>query len=445
MSNYKDFDILNGYLAQYTGSGGEVVIPDSVTEIGEKAFFNCRTITALTIPQTVTVIHEKAFFNCRNLSALHIPANLTRIEEGAFGKCAGLADNDGFVIVNGHLASYHGHAQQVVVPEGVTVIGADAFFGNTTLTSVSLPSTLTTIETEAFSGCTNLADIQIPGGVVSVGSAAFQKCAALTELTLPDSVRSLGSEVFSFCTGLVCVRLSRNLPVINDETFFYCTNLEQVDLPRSITYVGKKAFYGCSKIPSCHIPDGVNRICDYAFFDCASVVVPKGILYIGPEAFAGCSLLSVPQSVFDKWNTHYCSQTSLGLAVEDNGRWHFYGLSAKTAKDNLTELILPGKWNAYDLDLINNGPAYKYKISARLLGALGRIVDPVDLTDECRGLHLEFLTKNAKKLIPIAESLHCPAIILAMAEHGIIHARNKKAIAKLLAASTVPEIAGIQL
>lgn len=136
---------------------------------------------------------------------------------------------------------------------------------------------------------------------------------------------------------------------------------------------------------------------------------------------------------------------NMGVAVQDNGKWRFYAYVSKMDGNNFSKFVLPGKWQEYDLDLINNGPGFRYFIPTRLLGSLGRLVDPVELTGECRQLHTEYLIKNAKKLIPIAEELCCPAIVEAMKEHGIINDKNRKAIAKLLAASTVPEIAAITL
>ena len=97
--------------------------------------------------------------------------------------------------------------------------------------------------------------------------------------------------------------------------------------------------------------------------------------------------------------------------------------------------------------LIGNrfGLGERFENGFRLLGSLGRLVAPVELSEECKALHTEYLIKNAKKLIPVAENLRCPTIVEAMRDHGIINDKNKKAIAKLLAASGVPEIAAISL
>ena len=244
--------------------------------------------------------------------------------------------------------------------------------------------------------------VVIPEGVTSVGFAAFQWCQKLTSVTIPQSVVSIDRWAFSSCE-----------------------KLPSIIIPESVTSVGNYAFSGCYALNSVAIPSGVTALDESVFHDCYFLTA-----------------LSMGREVFAQWNM---KNVSLGMAVRDGDRWSFYGYAAKTNDDNLTDFVRTGKWNTYDLELINNGPMYKYKAPARLLGALGRLVAPVELTDECREFHLEFLIKNAKKLIPIAETLRCPAIVEAMKDRGIINDKNRKTIAKLLTASQVPEIAAIEL
>ena len=134
-------------------------------------------------------------------------------------------------------------------------------------------------------------------------------------------------------------------------------------------------------------------------------------------------------------NVSFCLIDKTG---EKNG---LLAYSANACSDNFTDFVNTGKWNSYDIDLINNGPCYKYKLPARLLGALGRLNDPVDLTDECKELYVELLVKNAKKLIPIAEEIDCPEIIEMMIKHEILNDGNRKAINKLLKDSANEKIA----
>ena len=363
---------------------------------------------------------------------------------------------------------------QVVLPEGLETVGFRAFEGCALLTHVYLPSTLKTIEHSAFAGCTSLEKINFPQGLEEIGEkafyyceklespvfpdtlkvigdCAFHTCYALTEITLPESLEVLGDAAFARCTNLKQVTTSARLKTLPIWCFRDCFDLEQVSLPDGLETIEGGVFDSCGNLKEVNIPSSVHTIGGRAFADCISLpsamALPAGLKKLGIDLFAGSSVqcFSMPEEVVASFSYRNFPGGNAGLAVQTADSWRFYGFSAKSNRDVLTDYVRRGKWNSYDLQLLNNGPEYKFKTPARLLASLGRLVDPVDLTDECRELHLEFLIKNAKKLIPIAEQLRCPAIVEAMKEHGIINDKNKKAIAKLLAASIVPEIASVQL
>lgn len=92
MSNIKDFEIENGVLKKYLGSGGDVVIPDGVYEIGKSAFCGCRELKSITIPGSVMRIRMSAFQCCKGLTTITIPAHVDNIEDWAFEGCTGLTD-----------------------------------------------------------------------------------------------------------------------------------------------------------------------------------------------------------------------------------------------------------------------------------------------------------------------------------------------------------------
>ena len=150
-----------------------------------------------------------------------------------------------FVIENGVLKKYKGQGGDVVIPEGVTSIGA-----------------------EAFSGCSSLASVVIPKGVTSIGNWAFYDCSSLTSVVIPEGVTSIG--IRAFCG---------------------CTSLTSIVIPEGVTYIGWEAFYGCSSLASIVIPEGVTSIGERAFYDCSSltsVVIPESVTSIDKEAFEGC-------------------------------------------------------------------------------------------------------------------------------------------------------------
>ncbi len=142
MGNRSDFWIKNGVLTGYVGDGGEVEIPDDVTEIGEAAF-------------------AKESFR-----------------------------------------QFMGDVTSVFIPDGVTSIGARAFAGCTELTELRIPDSVTAIGEQVFSGCRMLCSIKLPKNLESIGEEAFKDCKCLAEINLPQSLTSVGKDAFSFCSRL---------------------------------------------------------------------------------------------------------------------------------------------------------------------------------------------------------------------------------------------------
>ena len=130
------------------------IIPNSVTGIGDGAFYGCSSLTSINIPENITSIGGSAFRSCSSLTSINIPENVTSIGYGAFYDCSSL------ISIN--------------IPEGVT-----------------------SIEPSTFTGCSALTSINIPESVTSIGDYAFQDCDSLTSITIPKNVTSIGKQVFS--------------------------------------------------------------------------------------------------------------------------------------------------------------------------------------------------------------------------------------------------------
>ena len=198
MSSNLDFVIENGVLKEYSGPGGDVVIPAGVTEIGGSAFAGYTDLTGVIIPESVKKIGWYAFQGCTGLIRVTIPAGVTEIDGAAFEGCTGLTN--------------------VTIPESVTEIEEFAFSDCTGLTGVTIPAGVTTIGRSAFKGCTGLTSVTIPESVTEIDDRTFSGCTGLTSVTILAGVTKIGRFAFSDCTGLESITILGR-PEISKETF----------------------------------------------------------------------------------------------------------------------------------------------------------------------------------------------------------------------------------
>ena len=290
-----------------------VVIADSVTSIGDYAFFHCDKLTEITIPNSVTSIGSYAFDACKGLKSVTIGNSVTYIGEFAFYKCTGLTEvnynaenctsmgslfypvfnsctalktiNIGDNVKTIPACAFYNCSSltSVTIGNSVTEIGDDAFAFCTGLTSVTIPNSVTEIGWSAFEDCIGLTSVTIPNSVTWIGCYAFKDCRGLTSVTIPNSVTEIGWGAFAFCIGLTsviynaenCTSMgSSSFPVFNG-----CTALKTINIGDNVKTIPVSAFCGCSGLTSVTIPNSVTSIGNWAFYGCTgltSIIIPKG-------------------------------------------------------------------------------------------------------------------------------------------------------------------------
>ena len=307
--------------ASFTYDGKEF----SVTSIGEKAFYECRSLTSVTIPNSVTSIGNDAFAGCSGLTSITIPSSVTSIGDRAFSGCTGLTS----VTIPGSVTSIGSEAfsdcgglTSVTIGNGVTSIGDYAFDGCSGLTSIIIPNSVTSIGGGAFTCCSGLTSVTIPNSVTSISYRAFQGCSGLTSVTIPNSVNSIEDSAFIGCSGLTSVTIPNSVTSIFNNAFDGCSGLTSVTIPNSVTSIGSYTFSGCSSLTSVTIPNSVNSIGNGAFYKCSgltSVTIGSGTKSIYSKAFADCPELTdvycyaeqVPSTSSDAFENSYIEYATL--------------------------------------------------------------------------------------------------------------------------------------
>ncbi len=267
----------------------EVMIPNSVKEIGSNAFSRCNELTNVNIPNSVVSIGESAFYACSGLVDLTIGSAVNIIGANAFGKCSSL---DG-----------------ISIPNSVLTIEESAFYACSGLKSVVIPNSVISIGYYCFSDCSNLTSVTIPNSVSNIGSSAFNNCNALNKVMITD-LASWCSIIFESSTAnplyyshhlylnnqeIKSLSIPESVNSIGNYTFINGTAFNELALPSSLKSIGYNAFEGCTKLSKVNLPDSVESIGRQAFINCFNMTEVKlgvDLALISSQAFKGCNSLN---------------------------------------------------------------------------------------------------------------------------------------------------------
>lgn len=198
-----------------------IIIPDSVSSIGRWAFASCKSLSNITLPDSITAIEEGAFSDCTSLDKIILPNSLTSLGNDVFENCN---IEIAFPSSLERIPELGMNAvRKVNIPEGVKIIGEDAFWACSNLKEITLPSTITSIESGAFFN-TSISGFNYPQNIDSIPINAF--CGTkLTEFSVPPKVTE-----------------------INDDAFYNCTDLVKISIPESVKYIGTDVFKNCRNL-----------------------------------------------------------------------------------------------------------------------------------------------------------------------------------------------------
>lgn len=275
-----------------------VVIPESVDIVDAMAFYNCTNLTRFvvkegnpsyssydgvlynkdqsqvilfpmgkqgtyTVPICVKSIGEYAFYRCVNLEGITISSGLESIGARAFMDCPRLTDihvnekNKFYSSIDGVLYNQD-QTKLISVPGGK--IGV-----------FEIPDSVTEIGADAFYGCRGITNIKIPDSVTSLGEWAFSKCSALETVSIPDGIQEIPLALFHGCTGLADIVIPESVTKIDDMAFYNCEKLSNIELPSQLQSIGSRVFFGCTGISEMIIPEGVETMGAVVFQECTHV------------------------------------------------------------------------------------------------------------------------------------------------------------------------------
>ena len=295
---------------------GSYTIPNSVTSIGNQAFFHCYGLTSITIPNSVTSIGNQAFFHCNALTSVTIGNGVTSIEDDVFEGCDGLtsinvdSDNPSYTSLNGVLFNKEktilitypkGKEGSYTIPNSVTSIGSYAFYWCNGLTSITIPNSVTSIGNRAFYSCYGLTSINVDSGnpsYTSLNGVLFNK--GKTELiicprgkegsyTIPNSVSSIGDDAFRDCDALTSITIPNSVTSIGDDAFCLCDGLTSVTIGNGVTSIGDDAFYYCDALTEIYSLSSDPAVCDANSFRGVDKTIPVYIPYGSMSAYKSAS------------------------------------------------------------------------------------------------------------------------------------------------------------
>ena len=239
----------------------DLIIPESITAIGDYTFYSASSFESVTFHQSITRIGTLAFAGCRNLKSPSFPESLKNIGTSAFANCMGITS--------------------IYIPESVTSIGSSAFSRCPEVTSIEVApgntvydsrdncnAIIKTSSNTLMTGCRNTV---IPETVTTIGSSAFIYCTALTSITIPESVTAINSNAFTYCSGLTRIDIGKSVTIIGSNAFTYCSGLTRIDIGESVTKIGNDAFRACTNLASITIPESVVTLGESVFTSCPSI------------------------------------------------------------------------------------------------------------------------------------------------------------------------------
>ena len=305
----------------------EIVIPETITKIGDYQFYGFNYIKNVIISNSITSISSYAFSECISLTSIIVNENNPIYDSR--DNCNAIIETKTNTLIFG--------CNNTIIPNTVVCIESSAFYGCTGLTSIKIPNSVTSIGDYAFEWCVSLTEIKISSNVTSMGYGAFGGCISLINIEIPNRVTSIGSSAFSGCTSLTSIVIPNSVTSIGSCAFEGCTSLTNVyyngtiedwcnisfNDSRSNPMYYASHFYMLDEnneykeVKEIVIPETVTKIGNYQFYgfsNITNIIIKNSVTSIGWSAFSGCTSLTIycealekPSGWANNWNPNNCN------------------------------------------------------------------------------------------------------------------------------------------
>ena len=326
-----NFIVNDGVLVKYNGWQSHVVIPDTVTAIGDNAFKDNKTMMTVDIPDSVTIIGNQAFYGCTNLVSVVIPDSIVTIGYSTFHDCSNLASvqlSKNLVSIGYWSFRNCNELEKIQIPKSLTTsnypnglfpVEGGVFFDCRNLKTIVFEQGITKIPQCLFANCSGIEEIKIPNTITSISNHAFYNCKELRSVDMSDDVTAIFPYAFANCENLSTVKISKSVITIGYGAFSNCKSLTKIEIPKSLMkttypnglfpYEGG-VFINCINLHTVIFEQGITTIpqCLFFFFNgIQEIIIPNTVKIIEKYAFYNCENLKSVQISTGIEAIHECS------------------------------------------------------------------------------------------------------------------------------------------
>lgn len=259
-------------------------IPNTIMEIGEKAFTNSYNLERVVLPDKLEIIPKYCFSGCTTLKTIEIPDNVTKIDEGAF--------------------QYSG-LESITLPQNVQYVGNFSFANSKSLQQINIPDALNHLGIAVFRDCPKLSLIEVPQShsffaihndmLISKDTTKIFFCPQTVEgdIQLHEKTEVIENSAFYGCSSITKIDFNENLDSIQPLSFYGCSSLKELLFPKGLIYIGDRAFDGCSSVTNIFLPNTLKELgfgCFY-YTKISDITIPGSVEILDDKVFYVCENL----------------------------------------------------------------------------------------------------------------------------------------------------------